>query len=453
MNFILKRNGPNIVIGDNLVQMIEKKNDNNTISDRTKKLIKNEIKRLKQTNSAESLDMLDKGRLALENIKSDKIKQNLRKYFSSDVIQVNNIPMTMSDKRLGDGINFQRFETPVNLVSKPNELNSECFKTPSESELSNQYNLDCEFKSFVNNEKSNSLVSDGKKKELNQILMKIINEKHIENKKELLMEYRKYISVLNMNLDVKKSLCDIVDLYVQELESVNINNIEVRSSDLNNQFDTLDVEFQLRMILASDSSIDEIKECVISNLSSKGVSQNEIKKSINEIDKLNDKKGIDVVKDKLCGLLEKYSSNKKTSKNINDTFIEEIRYKHESIEFQDKATSITGLNDKEKWEVPIDLKNTINEAFDRNYLSKINLFNIKSLLRDAYKSGESVEYSAMKGYLEYGVPFSNDDINAKKLKKIIREVESPSIRRKVLDFFSDIKSKAIKWYNNIFSIA
>lgn len=379
MGIILGKNDTRIVSSDTLAMMIQKKGNKDNISKKSKNLIVNEIKRLTQANSEESLNMLNEGRLSLASIDSDKVKRKLRKYFSNDINKLNNNPIAIEAKYIDGSI-----KTPPVEVEKK------------------------------------------------------LTPKTIEKKSE---------------------------------EKVN-NNIEVMDKQLNNQNIketdpvNIDTELQLKITLATDSSVKEVTQYLMSYLSEKGVEKDEIKKCLKFIHKLNKSQGIYIVKETVENALKNISSNEKDSKCISHIFIEQLKYKLNGTErnTHDKATSTTDLinldidnilndtrlSDKEKLTIPMELKEIIDEAVERNYLSKINVVEVKSLLRKMKKDETSEVYSSAIGYLKYGITFPIGSNGEKKINKIIHEVENPSVKHRILNFFMDMKYKILRLYNNLF---
>ncbi|MBI6203753.1 hypothetical protein [Providencia rettgeri] len=98
----------------------------------------------------------------------------------------------------------------------------------------------------------------------------------------------------------------------------------------------------------------------------------------------------------------------------------------------------------------MELKKIINEAVERRYLSEINLVEVKSLLRKMKRDEISEVYSSAIGYLKYGINFPVGSNDEKKINKIIHEIENPSVKHRILNFFIDMKFKILRIYNNLF---
>lgn len=99
-------------------------------------------------------------------------------------------------------------------------------------------------------------------------------------------------------------------------EKVN-NNIEVVDKKLNNQDIeetdpiNIDVELQLKIALATNSSIKEVKQYVKLYLSEKEVEEDETQECLKHIDKLNKNQGSYIVKETIENVLKNISSNEK----------------------------------------------------------------------------------------------------------------------------------------------
>ncbi|EOV8088658.1 hypothetical protein ACOMXT_002487 [Providencia rettgeri] len=379
MRIILRKNDTNIVSSDTLAMMIQKKGNKDNISEKSKNLIVNEIKRLIQVNSEESLKSLNEGRLSLASINSDKVKRKLRKCFPNDIRKINNSP----------------------IVNKANYIDGS-IKTPA--------------------------VEVGGE----------LTPKTIEKKSE---------EKINKNIEV-------VDKQ--------LNNQNIKETDPGN----MGTELQLKIALATDSSIKEVNQCVMSYLSEKGIEKDEIKECLKLIQKLNKSQGGYIVKETFENAFKSISSNEKDSKYISHIFIDQLKYKLSGAEknTHDKATSTTDLkdlyidnilndiclSDKVKLTIPMELKGIIDEAVERNYLSEINLVEVKSLLQKMKRDETSEAYSLAIGYLKYGINFPIGSNNEKKINKVIHEMESPSVKHRILNFFMDMKFKILRLYNNLF---
>ena len=379
MGITFRRNDTKIASSDTLAMMIQKKGNKDKISEKSKKLIVNEIKRLTQDNSEESLKMLNEGRLSLASIDSDEVKRKLRKYFSNDINKLNNNPIVIEAKYIDGSIKIPPVEVEKKLTPKTIEKKSE--------------------------EKINSNI---------EVMDKQLNNQNIK-----------------------------------ETDTVNI-----------------DTELQLKITLATDSSIKEVTQYLMSYLSEKGVEKDEIKECLKFIHKLNKSQGNYIVKETVENALKNIASNEKDSKCISHIFIEQLKYKLNGTErnTHDKATSTTDLinldidnilndtrlSDKEKLTIPMELKEIIDEAVGRNYLSKINVVEIKSLLQKMKKDETLEVYSSAIGYLKYGITFPIGSNGEKKIHKIIHEVENPSVKHRILNFFMDMKFKILRLYNNLF---
>lgn len=379
MGITLRKNDTNIASGDTLAMMIQKKGNKDNISKKSKNLIVNEIKRLIQANSKESLKLLNEGRLSLTSIGSDKIKCKLRKYFPNDIRKVNNNPITMEAKYIDDNIKTSRVEVVKKLTPRTIEKKSE--------------------------EKVNNNI---------EVVDKKLNNQDIE-----------------------------------ETDPINI-----------------DVELQLKIALATNSSIKEVKQYVKLYLSEKEVEEDETQECLKHIDKLNKNQGSYIVKETIENVLKNISSNEKDPKWISRVFIERLKCELNRTEHHthDKATSTTDLrnlevdnilneirlNDERKLTTPMELKKIINEAVERRYLSEINLVEVKSLLRKMKRDEISEVYSSAIGYLKYGINFPVGSNDEKKINKIIHEIENPSVKHRILNFFIDMKFKILRIYNNLF---
>ncbi|MEY0433582.1 hypothetical protein [Providencia huaxiensis] len=379
MRIILRKNDTNIVSSDTLAMMIQKKGNKDNISEKSKNLIVNEIKRLIQANSEESLKSLNEGRLSLASINSDKVKRKLRKYFPNDIRKINNNPIVKEANYIGGSIKTPAFEVEKKLTPKTIEKKSE--------------------------------------------------EK------------------INKNIEV-------VDKQ--------LNNQNIKETDPGN----MGTELQLKIALATDSSIKEVNQCVMSYLSEKGIEKDEIKECLKLIQKLNKSQGGYIVKETFENAFKSISPNEKDSKYISHIFIDQLKYKLSGAgkNTHDKATSTTDLtnlyidnilndtclSDKVKLTIPMELKGIIDEAVERNYLSEINLVEVKSLLQKMKRDETSEAYSLAIGYLKYGINFPIGSNNEKKINKVIHEMESPSVKHRILNFFMDMKFKILRLYNNLF---
>ncbi|HFF8524143.1 TPA: hypothetical protein ACGEYH_002906 [Providencia rettgeri] len=378
MGITLRKNDTNIASGDTLAMMIQKKENKNSISKDSKKLIANEVNRLIQANSEESLKLLNEGWLALARINSDNVKSKIRKCFPDDICKINNKPIAI-ESNSRDSIKTQLVGLKKRLTPKTTE------KKP---------------------------------------------EKKVKNN----------IKVVNKQLNNQE---------IKEIAPINI-----------------DVEFQLKITLATTSSIDDVKQGVRSYLLEKGVEEHGIKDCLKYIDELNKIKKDQAIKSAIENAITNTSSNEKDPKSISHIFIEQLKCELNGTEHRthNKATSTSDLdmtnidnildetcsNDDKKLTIPIELTKIINEAVEREYLSEINLVEVKSLLRKMKRDETSEVYSSAIGYLKYGINFPIGSNNEKKINKVIHEVENPSVKYRILNFFIDMKFKMLRIYNNLF---
>ncbi|MCL0011685.1 hypothetical protein MKU80_011650, partial [Providencia rettgeri] len=75
---------------------------------------------------------------------------------------------------------------------------------------------------------------------------------------------------------------------------------------------------------------------------------------------------------------------------------------------------------------------------------------VKSLLNKIKRNKVSDIYSSVRSYLRYGKIFPNGSDDDEKIEKIIHEIENPSVKHRILNFFMDMKFKILKLYNKLF---
>ncbi|WP_272674738.1 MULTISPECIES: hypothetical protein [unclassified Providencia] len=242
---------------------------------------------------------------------------------------------------------------------------------------------------------------------------------------------------------------------IEKGKPINLNDNYLDSS-------SIDGELQLRISLNCDSSIKNLKESLIFYLVGKEITECKIKKITKLIDKLNKKQDLIVIKKRIAEALGITSLNDSNSEEIMNIFIDKLNDKISNVEFKNKATSTTDLTefhinnvlnynklmDDFKPEIPIELKADIDSAIEKN-----DFHRVKSLLNKIKRNKVSDIYSSVRSYLRYGKIFPNgsdDDEKIGKIEKIIHEIENPSVKHRILNFFMDMKFKILKLYNKLF---